>query len=237
MPKFDLKKTQEVVDLFEVERESRDEEWRQKFYVAIVDASMATPKDQVLQGPDGFPYFVLNAPPPNEGFETFCVSHILDTCLKEGLGIVVQPEPGPPQWVFPYGLLWSFKEFGAFEMAEADTGEHSHEEEQDADDEPEGGASVLTSQPSASFFPAYARKVIKDFLQKRVGSSDLQVMMVNDPQDDPQQSLSFNIFAEDFQDQQQFSNIMYRLTWFLPRHYGLVSMSKGSDLAKSFQPL
>src|SRR5215475_1609700 len=102
MAKFDLIKTGEVQDLLAIGREERGPEWIGRFYGAIVDASMATTLDQVLQGPDGFTYFVLNLPPAGQAFEPFCLSHILDVCLDRGAGIVVQPEPHPPQWVFPY---------------------------------------------------------------------------------------------------------------------------------------
>jgi hypothetical protein len=234
MPKFDLAKTQEVQDLFAVEREKRDPDWIARLYSAIPDASMATTPDQVIQGPDGFPYFVLNLPPARQAFEPFCISHMLDECLKNGFGVVVQPEPHPPQWVFTYGLLWSLKEFGKFTV----------------DQEPEGaaqddvapapsldGRTVLTGQPSASFFPAYARNVIKEFLKKEAGISTPEALLVNDPSGTPSQSLAFNVFQEDFEDQQKFENVMYRLTWFLPRHYGLISMAKDSDVAKGLQSL
>ncbi len=52
MPKFDLSKTQQVQDLITVELAQRHQAWIGRFYAAIVDASMATPPDQVLTGPD-----------------------------------------------------------------------------------------------------------------------------------------------------------------------------------------
>src|SRR5579864_7360581 len=100
MPKFDLSKTQETQDLFVVAREQRDQNWKNRFYEAIVDASMATTPSQVIRGPDGFPYFVLNLPPVGQPFETFCLSHIVDVCLENGFGVVIQPDANPPQWVF-----------------------------------------------------------------------------------------------------------------------------------------
>jgi hypothetical protein len=235
MAKFDLQKTQQVVDLFKVDREQRDQGWREQFYPAIVDASMATPADQVLQGPDGFPYFVLNLPPAEQAFETFCLSHILGTCLTEGLGIVIQPDPQPPEWVFPYGLLWSFKEFGMFEVAEPDAGDEA--ETPDGDASSSATQSILVSQPSEAFFPPYARKVIRQFLEKKTGSSDLKVLLLTDPGKTPAKSLVFSVFAEDFDNQEQFGSVMYRLTWFLPPHYGLISIGKDSEFVKSLQPL
>jgi hypothetical protein len=235
MTKFDLSKTREVEELFAASRDRRDLAWRERFYAALPDASMATTPGQVMQGPDGFPYFVLNFPPADRPFETFCVSHVLDLCLERGVGIVVQPEPSRPQWVFPYGLLWSYKEFGKFVLKEAE-GNDDAPESGPARGEREGGQNVLASQPSAAFFPAYARKIIKQFLVDKAGIAAPEVMLVNDPSGDPEQSLAFNVFPEDFE-QQEFENVMYRLTWFLPRHYGLMSIAKESELAKMFAPL
>lgn len=236
MAKFDLGKTQQVLDLFKVDRDDRDQAWREKFYAVIADASMATRADQVLQGPDGFPYFVLNLPPAEQAFETFCLSHILDTCLSEGFGVVIQPDPQPPEWVFPYGLLWTLKEFGTFEVTEPESG-GEEADAPDGDASPSAAQSLLVSQPSEAFFPPYARKVMKQFLEKKTGKSDLKILLLTDPSKSPAQSLVFSVFPEDFENPDQFRNIMYRLTWFLPPHYGLISISKDSEFVKSLEPL
>jgi hypothetical protein len=236
MTKFDLNKTREVEELFATSRERRDLAWRERFYAALPDASMATTPDQVMRGPDGFTYFVLSLPPAGQPFETFCISHILDLCLERGAGIVVQPEPSPPQWVFPYGLLWSHKEFGEF-VLEGDDGEDRAGETTTAPGGSEAGQNVLAGQASAAFFPSYARKIIKQFLVDKAGIAAPEVMLVNDPSGVPGQSLAFNVFLDDFEQQQDFENVMYRLTWFLPRHYGLISIARESELAKTFAPL
>jgi hypothetical protein len=239
MPKFDLAKTQEVQDLFDVDREQRDAAWIAQFYAAIVDASMATTSDQVIKGPDGFPYFVLNLPPAGQPFEPFCISHILDVCLENGFGVVVQPEPTPPQWVFPYGLLWSLKAFGSLEVATPAGG--SSEEEPPQSGVPSGRPvsfdKVLVGQPGESFFPVYARKAIKQFLTAKTGNPSPGVMLLTDPHSRPAQSLVFSVFPEDFSHREDFSDTMYRLTWFIPRHYGLISTGKDSDMASQLEPL
>jgi hypothetical protein len=51
------------------------------------------------------------------------------------------------------------------------------------------------------------------------------------------QSLVFSVFAEDFGSRKEFDEVMYRLSWFLPGHYGLLSIAKDSELAKLFAPL
>jgi hypothetical protein len=47
----------------------------------------------------------------------------------------------------------------------------------------------------------------------------------------------FSVFIEDFADRQEFDHIMYQLTWFLPGHYGLLSIAKDAEIAEFFQPL
>jgi hypothetical protein len=77
--RFDLSLTQQVQNLFEVAREQRDQAWRERFYAAIVDASMATTPGQVIKGPDGFSCFVLNLPAAGQPFVPARV-----TCLNIG---------------------------------------------------------------------------------------------------------------------------------------------------------
>jgi hypothetical protein len=234
MPKFDLTKTQEVQDLFATPRDQRDQGWRERFFTSIVDASMATTPRQVIPGPDGFAYFILNLPPAGQPFDTFCLSHILDVCLENGFGVVIQPDANPPQWVFPYGRLWSLKELGKFQV---ETPPPPPKEEAAAGEDADGSGQVFVGQPSVGFFPAYARKVIKDFLTQKTGNSTPQVMLVTNPRKAPVQSLVFSVFAEDFDSRQDFDDIMYRLTWFLPEHYGLLSIAKDAEIASLFQPL
>jgi hypothetical protein len=237
MPKFDLRKTQEVQELLEVEREQRDAAWIDRFYAAIIDASMATTPEQVMRGPDGFPYFVLNLPPAGQPFEPFCISHILDVCLENGFGVVVQPEPGPAQWVFPYGLLWSLKAFGSLESALSDDDKEEPPQSGVPSGRPVNFDKVLVGQPGDSFFPTYARKVIKQFLTAKTGNATPGVLLLTDPHSRPAQSLVFSVFPEDFASREDFSDTMYRLTWFIPRHYGLISIAKDSDMAKQLVPL
>lgn len=63
------------------------------------------------------------------------------------------------------------------------------------------------------------------------------MLLVNDPRNSPVESLVFSIFVEDFANRTDFDDLMYRLAWYLPRHYGLVSIPRDSDLARWFEPL
>jgi hypothetical protein len=238
MPEFDLAKTHELADLLFVEREQRDADWIRRFYDAVADASMATSHDQILQGPDGFSYFVLNMPPPRREVEPFSVSRVLDFCLENSLGIAIEPEPGPPEWVFPFGQLWSKKEFGKFDLnLEPQPG--SELPEMPAPEKPshlEGKPAVLVGQPSTIYFPGYARKAVKQFLLRQ-GVTNPSVLMVSNPRQHPAETIAFSVFAEDLADQDRFRNFMQHLAWFFPPHYRLSSINKSSEIARNFQPL
>jgi hypothetical protein len=238
MPKFDLIKTQELADLLVVERDKRDAEWIRRFYEAVDDASMSTTADQVLQGPDGFSYFVLNMPAPRRNFEPFSVSHVLDFCLENSLGIVIDPQPEPPEWVFPFGLLWSKKQFGKFDLNfEAEPDDAAAEiRTPEIPNHLAGKQAVLVAQPNQSYFPAFARNAVRKFLLNQ-GIQNPGVLLLSNPAQNPLETIAFSIFPEDFADTDQFRNFMQHLAWFFPPHYRLSSVSRNSDIAKSFQPL
>lgn len=195
--KFDLEKTAELERLFAVPREQRDQAWVEAFYAAVPDASLATrPDAQVVRGPDGFPYFALVMPEAEKEFETFCVTHVLDHCLAHGLGIVVG-DVEEPQWVFPYGNLWSFKETGTFvpEMGEPVP--------------PQG--EILVGSPTDEVLPPYAREVLRRELQAQ-GARSPGVLVVTAHDATPSQMLAFDPMPDP-----------QRVLWYLPPNLALVA--------------
>ena len=70
-PECDINKTQEVLNLFQIPREKRGEEWIQRFHDAVKTASFASVTPQTTTGPDRFPYFVLYTPEQNQPFTSF----------------------------------------------------------------------------------------------------------------------------------------------------------------------
>lgn len=238
MPKFDFTKTHELADLLFVDHNQRDTEWIRRFYGAVGDASMATTADQVLQGPDGFSYFALHMPPRRD-FEPFSISQVLDFCLENALGVVIEPQPEPPEWVIPYGMLWSKKAFGKFDLTiDPDAGNETATEVRtpEVPGHIAGKEAVLVGQPNQSYFPAFARNAVKRFLlQQHIENPG--VVLLSNPAQEPLETIAFSVFPEDFSDMNQFQNFMQRLAWFFPPHYRLSVVSKNSELAGSFRPL
>lgn len=239
MPKADLKKTHDLADLLFVPQDQRDPDWVRRFYAVIADAGMTTTPDQILQGPDGFSYFVLNMPAPNRDFQPLSLAQVLDFCLENSLGVVIEPHPVPPEWVIPFGQLWSKKELGRFDLnLEPDAGSETAAEVRSPEvpSHLAGKPAVLVGQPNQYYFPGFARNAVKKFLLSQ-GYETPGVLLLSNPNQTPLETIIFSVFPEDFADQNDFSNFMQHLAWFFPPHYRLSSISKTSGLAKSFQPL
>lgn len=197
---FDLEKTAELERLFAIPREERNDTWREAFFAAVPDASLATFAEQVAYGPDGNPYFRLAVPEPGP-FETFCLRHVLDGCLENGVGVVVLSRDGEAEWVFAYGDLWGFKESGRF---------------------PAGGPPAVVTErrpatvgpPNEAMLPAYARRVLRRVFEED-GVTDAEVWLVHAPGLDPERSFAFRPAPS------------RGLLWYVRRDLGVLTAQEG----------
>jgi hypothetical protein len=228
MAMFDLQKTAVLERLFRTPREQRDANWLAEFYAAAPDASLKVGEQQLIQGPDKFPYLALYLPAEGEEFTAFCISQILNNCLEHGVGCVIAPDKSAPEWVFTYGNLWSLHSYNTFDATPPAKGE----------EEPlKAGRQVLIASPSDTFLPPFARHVIKHFLNN-AGILHPQVLLISDASSTPTQSLAFSVYPDDFPDSESYQGVMNRLkAWFLPPHYGLIALPRSSDYESHFVPL
>ena len=230
-PECDITKTQVMVDLFQIPQEQRDDNWRQTFYDNVQTASYACGNPQIFTGPDGFPYFILRTPEPNKPFESFCIRNMKDDfLLDKGFGVAINPRENSVDWVFSYGDIVNLhlnKEF----FSKTDTVEIENEVKIKKDER------FLIAQPSESFLPGQARQCLKAFLQS-IGIKRPKIMMVCRTIDGQViQELAFNIFREDFQSLDQLNYRLKQISWFLPRHYVVLSMPKYTNFTSHFADL
>jgi len=230
-PECDITKTQTMVDLFRIPKDQRDEQWRQSFYHNVQSASYACGDPQVFAGPDGFPYFILKTPEANKPFESFCIRNMKDDFLLEkGFGVAINPNEHSTDWVFSYGDIVNLhlnKEF----FTKTDHVEIQNEETIKKEEE------VLVAQPSDSYLPKQTRQVLRAFLQS-IGNKKPKIMMVcRAIEGQVIQELAFNIFREDFQSVDQLNYRLKQISWFLPRHYIILSLPKKSNFSSSFDDL
>ena len=230
-PQCDISKTQVMVDLFSVPNDQRDDKWKLTFFENVQIASFACREPQVELRPDGYPYFVLLTPEPHKTFESFCIRNMKDDFLLEkGLGIIINPMTDSVEWVFSYGDIVNLhinKEF----YTEIDRSEIKNEETLEKNEE------ILIAQPSEEYLPKHARNVIKKHLLNK-GIRKPKIMMIcRKVEGSVIQELAFNVFREDFSSTDELNILMRQLSWFLPRHYIVLSVPKNSDLTKHFDNL
>jgi len=230
-PECDITKTQTMIDLFGIPKDQRDEEWRRSFYDNVQSASYACGNPQVFKGPDGFPYFILKTPEANQPFESFCIRNMKDDFLLEkGFGVAINPNEHSADWVFSYGDIVNLhlnKEF----FTKTDNVKIQNEEVIKKKEQ------VLLAQPSESYLPKLTRQTLKTFLQSTGIKSPKIMMVCRTIEGQVIQELAFNIFREDFQSIDELNYRLNQISWFLPRHYIILSLPKKSDFIKNFADL
>jgi hypothetical protein len=232
MKECDIQKVETINTLLKVSPEERDQAWREKFYESVIDASFRTQEPQIFPGPDGFPYFALYSPEPHEPFESFCICNLIDWCLENGIGIVINPGPTGADWVFSYGDILTHKMFGVFTV---DIGESNLEPFEKVVMQQE--EQVIVGQPSEEFLPQAVKEAIKRFFSQAYGKEDLGVFLMLRPGDEPPNQLVFSIFEDEFGGEANIPLVLQQIAWFLPRHYPVLTVPRGSSLSDSFSPL
>ena len=226
----DLGKTAILTNLFKVAKENRDEAWNSEFLTHVAEASFACGNPQVIQGPDGFPYFQLETPEPNKPFQCYVISHMIsDFILERGIGIVINAHKGQPDWVFSYGSLVNFssqKEFytagTSLQLPEIETIRENKD--------------VLIGQPSKAFLPMETRTILRQFIEQQ-GISDVKIALMSRKYgDEVLQELVTNLTPRKI-GEQLYGGLQTHLKWFLPNHYSVVAMDDNGSLKNDFEPL
>ena len=218
----DLTKTAVIQNLVQTPHESRDEAWSYEFLNHVSQASFKCTNPQVIVGPDGFPYFQLLLPESGTSFECYVIENMIDDFLLEkGLGVVVNPEGGNPDWVFTYGDVLSYKLFGGFYTDSGIRFSTNIKDETIQEQE-----NVMVAQPSAAILPAYTRKIVQQFLTENGIKKPKIFLMIRGEGENITHDLVFNITPNNFETEDSYRNVMQSLAWFLPKHYSLIGMNE-----------
>lgn len=227
----DLEKTAQLHTLVLVPREERDEQWVRQFLALLPLASLICGTPQVIAGPDGFPYFKLSLPQPNDVFQCFVIDHMKDDFLLErGYGVVINADGGQPDWVLSYGDILNYHLTGDFFIPDALISNKSEQDEVIA-----GGEQVMIGQPSEAYLPGETRKLLREFFQLNSIPDPKVLLMMRTQQEEVSQELVFNITPAQFEDEEQFRNMMRTVTWYLPRHYIITGLNE--EAVTGFLPL
>ena len=216
-------------ELLQVQSDQRDILWVAEFLRRVRTEPYWANTEFGFEAPDGFFYFGLFSERSDEAPHQVTVEELVQHATERGCGIAINPDRAQPDWFFTYGHLWSLRELGVFDVnVEGLT--------LPIEEVVVSGGGVLLSDPSPEFFPPYARTALRRYLA-RAGLNSVGVALVEDPEHEPQRSLLFSVFREDFHDEDRFDAVLYMIDWHLPPHYGMRSVAKDSEMAEGLVPL
>jgi hypothetical protein len=229
--------TEVVTGLLKVPQEQRGDTWLQEFYHHAKTAAFINGDPELFTGPDGFKYFVLRTPPAGGNNVSSCIENLKDDLLLEkGFGVVINPEGNLADWVFSYGDIVNLqlnKEF-------VSTTEQRGIEHIDMTKKMgliNKGEQWMVAQPSQGYLPKQTRAIIRSFLQRKGIKRPMIMLLCRKTEGAMQHQLVFNIHPEDFASDKQHNSLMQKISWFLPRHYTVISFSKKSGITRDFDML
>jgi len=224
----DMAKTDALYKLFAVPRERRDENWMKLFTANVGDAGFRCGEPQVIQGPDGFSYFILYLPNQYQPFQAFVIRRMKDDFLLEaGYGIVIDPKGQYADWVFSYGDIVNFHINGEF-YTSTPTPEQTDEEFLQG---------VAVSEITEKYLPKLTRAVIRDFLRSQKIMTPRVLLFSKVIEGVNVQRLAFDLYPKDFPTNRHFDFTMNHLAWFLPRHYKIIQLPAANNWQHSFTNL
>lgn len=202
-----------------IKEEDRNQDWDEKFFKLLSETNLSILSEDPQQGPDGWPYLMA---------ETLLDSNVetsakTDSCQKilhwlstRGIGLVVNPKRLPyPDYVFSYGMIWSFRETGYFIKYRAETPDKKFVINADT--------SIKTGPPSTEYLPAYVRNILKDFLRDQ-SIFDTRILMVS--LEGASYDLCFSLESLGTPPEKEHEGILEALSWFLPPHYTIALVSE-----------
>ena len=97
---------------------------------------------------------------------------------------------------------------------------------------------ILIGQPADTILPQAVRTQLREFLDY-YGVKNTKVMLIARNYKDEatvSQDLAFNIIANQFRTEKEFTNMMEAIGWFLPRHYSYIGLDEFA-IDNGFMPL
>src|SRR5690606_13470381 len=132
---------------------------------------------------------------------------ILDWLATRGIGMVINGQKEIPDYIFPYGMIWNWKERGQFvsQAEKVHTGKVSFK----------AGEEVLAGGPTPEYLPGYVRQILNQFLKSQ-GVKEPKVLVLS--RDKKHFDLCFSLESLGFPPEHEHRGIAEALAWFLPQH-------------------
>lgn len=199
-------------DHLEISEENRDHNWDEKFFKLFSESNLSFVSEDPQQGPDGWPYLLTEISIDkinNSELKTDTAQKILNWLSTRGIGLVVNPRRTPyPDYVFSYGMIWSFRETGYFMRRVDPPAEVSD------------SATLSFGVPTQEYFPNYVRNIVRDFFRDQ-GVFEAKIIMISADPDKLSFDLCFSIESIGNPPEDEHEGILEALSWFFPPHYTL----------------
>lgn len=206
-----------LTEHLQVKEEERDRNWDEKFFKLISEANLSILTQDPQQGPDGWPYLIAETVFDNQvALNVDSAQKIFHWLSTKGIGLVINPRRTPyPDYVFSYGMLWSFRETGFFIKFQ--------------DINPSGplviseNSAIKAGPPSMEYLPQYVRNVLKDFFRDQ-NLFEPKVLMIST--DGKNYDLCFSLESLGNPAAEEHKAFLEAVSWFLPPHYTLGIISE-----------
>lgn len=200
-----------LIDLVNITDEKRDHQWEIDFFMALSNGNIKLIHEAPQKGPDGWPYMLAEiSEDSNEPAQK-----LIQWAASKGVGLVINPLKSYPDYVFTYGMLWSFRETGLFY--------------QNADSQVSGtleinkGEQLHAGPPSPQYLPQYVRNILKEFFRDQgVVMPKILVMSA----DRKHYDLAISLESLGNPPEKEHQGIAEAISWFLPPHYSIVLVSE-----------
>lgn len=208
-----------LVEHLKVVEENRNQQWDEKFFKLLSETNLKILTEDPQQGPDGWPYLmaeIFSAPSAEAKIDS--AQRIFHWLSSRGIGLVVNPKRMPyPDYVFSYGMIWSFRETGFFMKYQIET--RAKEIILDQPDQ------IKAGPPTLEYLPNYVRKVLKDFFTDQ-SVFDPRILMIST--DGLNYDLCFSLESLGSPPDAEHQGILEAIAWFLPPHYSVAIVSEKS---------
>ena len=185
--------------------------WENQFFQALAKANLKLISPEPKVGPDGWPYMLAETGP--EAQEP--VAKLLAWLTERGIGLAINPRKEYPDYVFSYGMLWSFKETGYFFKPVPARPEGSVQFEPKS--------LVHTGPPTEEFLPGYVKKILRDFFHDQsILMPKIQVIS----QDKVNYDLAISLDSLGNPPESEHEGIAEAISWFLPPQYSILLINE-----------
>ena len=200
-------------DLLAVAFDDRDEKWEENFFKKLPGVSVEFLSDSPIEGPDGMAYLAVKTV-DKDGEPA---DKVLVWLGEKGVGLVVNPNDGQPDYVFSYGMIWNFLLHGEFISDQVNDSAGGKEVSL------EPGQEMMAGTPSEEYLPPHVRGIFKEYLSQQSVDKPKIVML---SQDGKNYDMCFSLESLGNPPQEEWQGILEAFSWFFPLHYSFSILSE-----------